>query len=797
MPPRSRSLMFPRFLHPLLFAILVLVAGSPANAQRYNFRILTQSEGLADLNISSVLRDRSGFIWAGTNNGLFHYDGHHFRRFGMEAGLPSASVSSLLETNDGTLWVGTLLSGVSRRAGDRFVRDGLAWDDTLPNAFVSDDDGSVWLETSRGLTRHMSVLRRTNRGAIPDKSPAALLMVGVQVGDKDLPLDRLPRIDNRSGTVVFSYALLSFRRQQDIQFRRLRGMDDLWTATNQWQAQYSTLQPGSYVFEVTATSSGHSSGAVASLPVTVTGPWWSSTWFFAGTALLFAGTLFKWWFHLQRAENELRQSKEAAEKAREVAEAANRAKSVFLANMSHEIRTPLNAVLGYSQLMLRDPGLNGGARENLNIINRSGEHLLTLINDILDMSKIEAGKVTLTPVVFDLFEMLADLEMMFRLRAEARGLRFEVLVESPCEASVEADKGKIRQVLVNILGNAIKFTEAGSVKLRVSMARSENGNRLFFAVEDTGAGIALKEQSRLFQPFAQSESGRQHKGGTGLGLAISRELVQLMGGEIMLSSVPGKGSRFYFEIPVKSAAVDPVERRMERRRVAGLLADGEPPRVLVVDDEPYNRGWLTALLKSVGFAVAEADNGEAGIRLWEAWRPRLILMDMRMPVMDGMETTRRIRALPGGRDTVILALTASALEEDRRAAFESGVDDFLPEPCAEADLFQRLRKHLGLEFKFAEDETAEEDAVDIAGQAGTAGVCANLPIHLIVELQQAVGNGEKGVLDELIGKTAELDKAAARVLRQLADKYEYDALTNLLEEAVQYREVGADRQAAA
>jgi CheY-like chemotaxis protein len=460
--------------------------------------------------------------------------------------------------------------------------------------------------------------------------------------------------------------------------------------------------------------------------------------------------------------------------------------------------------------MLRDPALGRGARENLDIINRSGEHLLTLINDILDMSKIEAGKVTLTPVVFDLFEMLADLEMMFRLRADARGLKFEVLVESPCDASIEADKGKIRQVLVNILGNAIKFTEAGSVTLRVSMSlresgirmekRSlrENGNqwesdslRLFFAVEDTGAGIALEEQSRLFQPFAQSESGRQHKGGTGLGLAISRELVRLMGGEIMLSSEPGKGSTFYFEIPVQSGEVDPVERRMERRRVTGLRADGEPPRVLVVDDEPNNRGWLTGLLKSVGFAVAEADNGEAGLRLWEEWRPRLILMDMRMPVMDGMETTRRIRALPGGRETVIFALTASAMEENRRAALESGVDDFLAKPCAEGDLFQRMRKHLGLDFQFEEDEAQEENAVNIAGPAGTAGVCRNLPIDLIVELQQAVGNGEKGVLDELIEKVAGLDKAAARVLRQLADNYEYDALTNLLEE------VGIDRQAAA
>jgi len=470
------------------------------------------------------------------------------------------------------------------------------------------------------------------------------------------------------------------------------------------------------------------------------------------------------------------------ERTREL-EAANQVKKVFLANMSHEIRTPLNVVLGYSQLMLRDPALSAGAKANLNIINRSGEHLLALINDILDMSKIEAGKMTLSPVTFDLFDVLTDLEMMFRLRAEAKELRFSVLVETVCEACIEADKGKLRQVLVNLVGNAVKFTEAGSVTLRVSMNRREDKSlRLFFAVDDTGPGIAAGEQSNLFSPFAQSESGRNRHGGTGLGLAISRDLVGLMGGEIMLSSEKGSGSTFYFEIPVVPGEMPTIDWETERPRVIGLQAGEETPRVLVVDDEPNNRGWLTELLKTVGFAVREAENGETGIRIWQEWKPQLILMDMRMPAMDGMETTRRIRALPGGRQTVILALTASALEESRRSAMASGVDDFLSKPCNENELFEKTRKYLGLDYLFEEDEAPGVDERDACEQVANAEMYRNLPGELIAELREAVGNGEKDHLDRLIGKVAELDRPAARFLSQLADSYDYDALTNLLGE---------------
>jgi signal transduction histidine kinase/FixJ family two-component response regulator len=463
------------------------------------------------------------------------------------------------------------------------------------------------------------------------------------------------------------------------------------------------------------------------------------------------------------------------------AESANQAKSAFLANMSHEIRTPMNAVLGYSQLMMRDPALSEDAKANLAIINRSGEHLLSLINDVLDMAKIEAGKVTLTPAPFDLADMLSELEMMFRLRAEAKQLRFEVRRDDSSQLSLEADKGRIRQVLVNLLGNAVKFTEAGSVILRVSTHhRGNDALILSCAVEDTGPGISQEEQTRLFQAFAQTESGRQTKGGTGLGLAISRELIRLMGGEIMLSSEPGTGSTFYFEIPVRPVDAGAMMQKRDWRRVVGVHGAREAPRVLVVDDEANNRGWLISLLKMVGFDTREAGDGEMAIRIWQDWRPRLILMDMRMPVLDGIETTRRIRSLPRGRETTIIALTASAMDENRRAAIESGVDDFLSKPCMEAELFRKAGKYLHLDYSF-EDDKPESKESHAAASPGNMDVGGKLPADMISALRHAVATGKKRLLDDLIDKAVKVDSAVAQHMRQLADSYNYDALMRLLE----------------
>src|SRR5688572_8379922 len=456
---------------------------------------------------------------------------------------------------------------------------------------------------------------------------------------------------------------------------------------------------------------------------------------------------------------------------------ANRAKSVFLANMSHEIRTPMNAILGFSQLMLRDQDLTPRQCQYLGTINRSGEHLLALINDILEMSKIEAGRTTLSPSTFDLPALLKDLEMMFRVRTNEKRLSFSVEAIGDVPRFITSDINKLRQVFINVLGNAVKFTEQGGVGVRVRADRQgATGPVLRVEVEDTGPGISPDDQDKLFRHFEQTKTGQQAGTGTGLGLAISQEFVRLMGGAITVNSQVDKGSVFAIQLPLKEGEADAVQAKDKPRQVLKLQPGQPTCRVLIADDIEDNRQLLAQLLSPVGFEVRLATNGAEAVKEFEQWRPHLILMDFRMPVMDGHEAIRRIRAAAGGKDTKIIAVTASAMEENRQELMEIGADDFISKPFRELELFEKIHAHVGVKYVYAEQPTAA--AQEIAAEL-TPESLADWPHELIDPMRDAVITAD---LDQLLLKIQDVDARDPRVaqsLRRLAEGFQYQKLLDL------------------
>jgi two-component system sensor histidine kinase/response regulator len=472
---------------------------------------------------------------------------------------------------------------------------------------------------------------------------------------------------------------------------------------------------------------------------------------------------------------------------------ANRAKSLFLSNMSHELRTPLNAVIGFAQLMERDATIASASREQLGIIQRSGEHLLGLINDVLSIAKIEAGKLTLVEAPFDLHLLLQAVQAMVGVRAEPKGLEVVFEVDPGLPRTVRGDEGKLRQVLINLLGNAVKFTDRGRVTLRArwSGAADGPGGRAVFEVEDTGKGISDEEIGRLFEAFAQTEAGRESKEGTGLGLTISRQIVQMMGGDISVRSAPGRGSIFAFDVGLAPAGEAPAEALS--RRVVGLAPGQVSPRLLVVDDTPENRLLLCGLLRAVGLDAREAGNGQQAIDVWREWRPHLIWMDIRMPVMDGREAARRIReaesaeassseniSLPGTQHppTVIVALTASAFEHERDAILSSGFDGFVTKPYREESIFDPIAAHLGVAFRYERPEAADSPAV--VHLELTRERLAAMPAELLARLEEALVIGDVSTSNEAADSVHALDPELAADLRRAIREYRFDELLGLL-----------------
>ncbi len=475
--------------------------------------------------------------------------------------------------------------------------------------------------------------------------------------------------------------------------------------------------------------------------------------------------------------------------AKETADTANKAKSDFLAHMSHELRTPLNAILGFAQVLSRGEPLTLKQREHVKIITRSGEHLLTFLNDVLEMSKIEAGMIELNAKTCNFHILLARLKDMFMLKAQAKNLQliFGKAVDVP--KYIHADEGKLRQILINIIGNAVKFTDKGIVSLKVAY-REDNDNpemngfsHLLFEVADTGSGIDPSELDILFEPFVQTSAGRRSQEGSGLGMAISKRFVKLMGGDIRVESTVGEGTVVKFEIKVSMASPNDLPIPLNRGEIA-LTSDMSLYRILLVDDKYESRFLMKNLLAPIGFEIREATNGQEAVEIWRSWQPHLIWMDMQMPIMDGYEATRIIRDSETPESSCkIIALTASVFDTQRSAMLSLGCDDFVSKPIRDDIVFDKIAEHLGVVYTYLESTTEEiesnQESTDLQQEIDQD--LGNLDASWLVELHFATRAADEDEIFLLLKQIQDSYPAIATLIRNLVNNFHLDQIINIIQ----------------
>jgi len=464
-------------------------------------------------------------------------------------------------------------------------------------------------------------------------------------------------------------------------------------------------------------------------------------------------------------------AQEALRRAKDAAESANRAKSEYLANLSHELRTPLNVILGFSQLLERGSDTTVQQREHIGIINRSGEHLLALINDVLEMSKIEAGQIRLNITSFNLHESIKGIEEMIRRRAEEKGLIFQVDLQN-VPKYIKTDESKLRQILINILHNAIKFTNSGSIQLRIFVNKSVS-TQLDIEIEDTGIGIPQEDMQSIFDSFSRLSHDRYGIEGSGLGLAISKKLISILGGNISIDSKDQFGTLFRFSISYEEENQSLPTFDSHGSRILSVDKNWQHIQILVVEDKWENRLLLKSLLLQVGFKVLEASNGQKAIEQFLRYRPALIFMDIRMPLMSGIEATQKIRKLPQGKQVRIIAITAHAFVEFREDILAVGCDDLIRKPYRKSEIYESIKKHVGVTFVtnrklYVEDSDSDTDTILKPDDL------AVLPENITHRLKKAAIDLDVSEFESIVEEVRSAYPKIADVLHSLSLQFRYD-----------------------